>query len=207
MNTKTKGDILAERIEKLIRNYLPEGSRSEVAFLEVVQEYRKPWTLGRSINGFTLADGQEWHRNDWTEDMLPEGWRPMTKGELMLKFQHEYSSNGKNWVVQASDVVCQPCHDSDFIRTRRPLPIVAKLVPLGPEDVKCGDEIRQSHWLQGTSVSVIGKNKDGVWWVNASGDFRLTEYGDIKDGFEISRDGGKNWTACAKEITVDNQTA
>ena len=200
MNTKTKGDILAERIEKLIRNYLPEGSRSEVDFLEVVQEYRKPWTLGRSINGFTLADGQEWHRNDWTEDMLPEGWRPMTKGELMLKFQHEYSSNGKNWVVQASDVVCQPCHDSDFIRTRRPLPTVAKLVPLGPEDVPPGSVIRSTKsvvpksWISVLNVISIGveiAGNDGITTLNF---LRLKE-----ECWEISRDGGKTWQKCHKE--------
>ena len=71
------------------------------------------------------------------------------------------------------------------------------LVPLGPEDVKCGDEIRQSHWNHGVSVSVIGKNEKGVWWFNATGDFRFSEYGDLKGHYEISRDG-KTWEACSK---------
>ena len=199
MNTKTKGDILAERIEKLIRNYLPEGSRSEVAFLEVVQEYRKPWTLGRSINGFTLADGQEWHRNDWTEDMLPEGWRPMTKGELMLKFQHEYSSNGKNWVVQASDVVCQPCHDSDFIRTRRPLPTVAKLVPLGPEDVPPGSVFKRIEYANHAMwIAPIAVLTSCIEFHDSVKCYQVS-FAELQDRWLISRDGGKTWQKCQKE--------
>jgi len=49
----------------------------------------KPWGLGRSINGHTLPDGAEWHRQDFTEDMLPDRYRPLMDGENMTVYCSE----------------------------------------------------------------------------------------------------------------------
>ena len=56
---KTKGDILAERIEDAINNL--GGYESPISLCrKALADYRAPeWTLGRSVNGFTLAEGQE----------------------------------------------------------------------------------------------------------------------------------------------------
>ena len=197
MSTKNKGDILAAQIDAIAKKYIIGSPREEI--VAALADYHRPWTLGRSINGFTLADGQEWHRNDWTEDMLPEGWRPMTKGELMLKFQHEYSSNGKNWVVQASDVVCQPCHDSDFIRTRRPLPTVAKLVPLGPEDVPPGSVFKRIEYANHAMwIAPIAVLTSCIEFHDSVKCYQVS-FAELQDRWLISRDGGKTWQKCQKE--------
>jgi hypothetical protein len=78
MNTKTRGDVLAERIDWILETP-DEHYHSRIK--RALAEYRTQWTLGRTVNGFTLGEGQEWHRTDWTEDMLPEGWRPRLVGE------------------------------------------------------------------------------------------------------------------------------
>lgn len=78
-----------------------------------------PWTLGRSVNGFTLAEDQEWHRLDgWTQEMLPAGWRPLLKGEV--KAEMDQSNYYGKWlpVFFPGKVV----HNRDHCRTQRPLP-------------------------------------------------------------------------------------
>lgn len=101
-------------------------------FLEF--QYRPaPWTLGRSVNGFTLVDGQEWHRQDWTKEMLPEGWRPLIVGEDGVEYEFYYRSK---WGA-GSHTHGNPLDGTkDFWhrRTRRPLPVPTR--PWSkPEDV------------------------------------------------------------------------
>ena len=138
MNTKTKGDILADKIEYIKsgveRGWLEKTIINEIS--EALADYRKPWTIGRSVNGFTLAEGQEWHRNDWTEDMLPDGWRPCLLGETGSEMQSlPYLST--NWIparwLNESGVDSIVFHH----RTRRPLPAVAKPI-LTPEQIADG---------------------------------------------------------------------
>jgi len=85
----------------------------------------KPWTLGRSVNGFTLSDGQEWHRQDFTEDMLPEGWRPLLDGEHTA-IEDNYFMSGE-WAIRLckGDVPMDIKHLHH--RTRRPLPVADPL--------------------------------------------------------------------------------
>ena len=61
----------------------------------------KPWTLPCHLPGFrALEPGEEWHRNDFTEDMLPEGWRPLMEGE---RFQPTDSILvSEEWVMATS---------------------------------------------------------------------------------------------------------
>ena len=137
MNTeKTKGDILAERIRHAIEGNPPVSIlQSEIR--HALNEYHEPeWTLGRSVNGFTLAEGQEWHRNDFTKDMLPDGWRPLLK--------HEKAKIGDEYLLM--DTWCIQHHDDAFTanhycatlqRTLRPLLEVKKLV-LTPAQIADG---------------------------------------------------------------------
>jgi hypothetical protein len=124
---KTKGDILAERIEAIKHDFDGLQGLSEILG-EALAEYRAPeWTLGRSVNGHTLRDGQEWHRQDWTKDMLPDGWRPLLKGEMRHPSDQIYGTFGTGpWVEYANSDTAYASAESGAIRsrTRRPLPIL-----------------------------------------------------------------------------------
>ena len=130
METKqNKGDILADRIEEMLgKGFFGPSNTRELGGL--LADYRKPWTLGRSVNGHTLADGQEWHRQDWTEDMLPEGWRPKLRGERKHAGTELFHQNGHpSWYAYSES--CDE-NESDrfyFFRTLRPLPAVSVLTP------------------------------------------------------------------------------
>ena len=84
--------------------------------------------LGRSVNGHELKEGQQWHRTDWSEDMLPEGWRPLIKGEQVhdgdQRFHSEYGLQTfpvkTEYGRMAAYVIAGPEHI--HFRTRRPLP-------------------------------------------------------------------------------------
>src|SRR5687767_13645479 len=53
------------------------------------------WALTRQIEGFKpLHESQQWHRADWTQSMLPEGWRPHILGE-QEKEGDEYFAAGR----------------------------------------------------------------------------------------------------------------
>ena len=83
----------------------------------------EPWTLGRSVNGFTLGEGQEWHRQDWTKEMLPEGWRPLLSDESLVsdsgdQYKADYLKPDEfGWASFKGSL-----SSSSHMRTRRPLP-------------------------------------------------------------------------------------
>lgn len=85
------------------------------------ERYRiKPWTLPE------LPPGQAWHRTDWSESMLPEGWRPLLKGELNEDgdegFNHKGSMPGElDWAKLVLEQIPANCTHT-HLRTRRPLP-------------------------------------------------------------------------------------
>jgi hypothetical protein len=84
----------------------------------------------------SLCGGSEPHRWDWTEDMLPEGWRPLLKGEV-YKNGDEYKHYSE-WRVETNVSSYQTtdyCHY--HTRTRRPLPTPPRMVPLGPAISRC----------------------------------------------------------------------
>lgn len=83
------------------------------------EQYLTPhvWTLP------TPPDGMSWHRSDgWKEDMLPEGWRPLLRGELG---DYQLSEDGVIWRngVFGYMPVRQGC--ISWCRTKRPLPVSA----------------------------------------------------------------------------------
>jgi hypothetical protein len=160
---------------------------------------RKPkpglWTLPPP------PDGQQWHRTDWTEDMLPEGWRPLLKGEA-YKNGDEYKVYSE-WRVETNVSSYQTTDYCHFpTRTMRPLPTPPRMVPLGFCDVPPGS------CLSTTS----GR---GSWWqVLWAGNYLIVaELGRLEyeylqtNGFQIHRpgdndaDGKPVFRKCEKEET------
>lgn len=126
MNTKTPGDILAERIERVSKSHFPDTPVSRLLD-NIIAEYRKPWTLGRSVKGFRpLADGEEWHRQDFTEDMLPDGWRPTLMGENVFGTDEGLYDEWASVAPTRGHVDVGLPLDCVLYRTRRPLPAVEK---------------------------------------------------------------------------------
>lgn len=84
-----------------------------------------PFTLTRSINGHTLADGQEWHRSDFTREDLPEGYRPLMRDEKRVPTMDEYKSSISGVWTKATDYGSDRIDDKYTPhRTTRPLPSV-----------------------------------------------------------------------------------
>lgn len=135
------------------------------------------------------------HRDDFTEDMLPDGWRPQMEGERQEKGDEFLDVDGA-W--RADVIIGSTSHSfQGHRRTRRPLPEVKKPVPLGPEDVPPGSVIR-SKGINGWGA-ILAVNKSGIWTISqetreVEGPYSFAEI--MKD--EISRDGGKTWEACSK---------
>lgn len=107
----------------------------QAALAELEQEDKPAWTLTRHLPGFRpLRDGEEWHRQDWTEDMLAGGWRPVLAREQQeggdeFIGQSAYKE-GSAWRTVIGNL-CSPAEifPALFQRTRRPLPEPAKVVP------------------------------------------------------------------------------
>ena len=218
---KTKGDILAERIEKWIVGTSPLRD-----LREALADYRKPeWTLGRSVPVLTpaqIADGWiEWHggdcpvwggskpkfmmrdRAEWNDESAsnlrwdhrgndgdiiayrPDPYEALKKAHSEGKVIEVCDSRIEIWIAEEN-----PCFDSTPDRYRiKPSPI---MVPLGPEDVPPGSAIRvigSDNWRM-----VLG-NYEGVLTYNAK-----YSYEDLQQHYEISRDGGKTWQKCEKEV-------
>lgn len=108
----------------------------------------KPWTLASHLSAFPGYDPaiHKPHRGDWTEDMLPEGWRP-----LML---NECNQDGDEWLAPGGGWnkgdACrgEPCLERiSHYRTRRPLPTPTEApVPLEAKDVLPGSVIKKPDW-------------------------------------------------------------
>jgi hypothetical protein len=71
--------------------------------------------------------GQKWHRDDWTEDMLPEGYRPLLLGETREsedEFLFEPYGCASKWRISGGVPSCVNEADPAWChhRTKRPLP-------------------------------------------------------------------------------------
>jgi hypothetical protein len=68
--------------------------------------------------------GRQWHRVDgWTEEMLPQGYRPLMLDEPYIAGDEYLSTLQGEFYVETYDGNCpvNPCYPS-FCRTKRPLP-------------------------------------------------------------------------------------
>lgn len=152
-----------------------------------------PWSLPAP------PAAQSWHRADWTEDMLPEGWRPLLLGEVR-QYGDECLYKGE-WQPTSDTTACtSPSHL--HYRTRRPLPALpsTKKVKLGPEDVPPGSAIRPSITEPEYYYLVLSTHHDGITYAHRK-DVRFRSYQslfDCKD--EILRPNTTQWAPCWKEV-------
>ncbi len=127
-------------------------------------------------------EGREWHRTDWTEKMLPKGWRPLLLNEQRDKADEVYGMwNTGPWTrygeMNTADSFARDA--SNYTRTQRPLPTPPTLRPwTKPSDIpwpvcwlrRIGDD---SLHCMVVSVSITGVQiamGDGVTfaaWSNA----------------------------------------
>ena len=71
-----------------------------------------------------LPAGMEYHRTDWTQDMLPDGYRPLLLGEVNVPGVDERECGGMRsgeW-LPLSSVEASASHHP-HLRTARPLPV------------------------------------------------------------------------------------
>lgn len=137
----SSNDIHATQVERA--NFIPArnetwlGSKVETLLQEDMRGPAKPaWTLTRHLPGFRpLRDGESWHRQDFTEDMLAGSWRPLLLEELPVHGD-EISTTWSGWrQMQGKALLTGAKSREPLQRTRRPLPEPAKVVPWdGPED-------------------------------------------------------------------------
>lgn len=90
-----------------------EYSTDRINWRPCTVEVEAPWTLPDP------PEGRQWHRTDWTEEMLPDGYRPFLLGEIG---DGQIFINGHwRWLSPAqinNPAEPQHCHQ----RTNRPLP-------------------------------------------------------------------------------------
>ena len=98
-------------------------------------------------------EGAAWHRTDWTQDMLPEGWRPLlavehtTKGDdVSCDGKHWTRHIGLHWKLSAGD------EPNWFQRTTRPLPV--KPDPFAAE---------KAAFAQGKTIQFKGRESAYDW--------------------------------------------
>jgi len=217
----------------------------------------EPWTLSRQLPGFrALRDEEEWHRLDFTKEMLEGGWRPLLCNEPAHQ-EDWIELIGGVWVSDSCDVGFPMQRSHLRTRTKRPLPILTpqqiaegwiewhggpkpapgkrvslllrdgskgavnqpseelvwshltgasyikdpeiiayrvielKRVPLGPDDVRCGDELKMktSNRHEITMVSF-----DGVSVSN----FGFRSWAQLQDGWLIRRRDSATFEPCIK---------
>jgi len=92
----------------------------------------------------------------------------------------------------------------EYAFRRKPTP---KRVPLGPEDVPPGSAIRHKGWPTWEWVPVVprasGVSNVGLAWRDTS--LPGWRWDELAVGYEISRDGGKTWEPCWKEVACDTK--
>lgn len=112
-----------------------------------------------------------------------------------LEFMHP--ANGKYEHVHLLDMYTLYEHP-DWYR-RKPK---AVMVPLGPQDVKPGDIVREAGGLSVLTMLIICVWRDGVRFFDGVSLEPYSRSWEILMRYEISRDGGKTWEKCCKEAVA-----
>jgi len=111
--------------------------------------------------------GKEWLRpSQWTEKMLPLGYRPALIGEA-IDGDFEFNTNLGKWkAVQkntASMFYAQPnCNQLILYRTKKPVPPSKKYIPLTPVDIIPNSIFRFHKWPEGVHFSYIKIETRGI---------------------------------------------
>jgi uncharacterized protein YodC (DUF2158 family) len=103
----------------------PERLAIARAFLAALSKPTTPWVLPAP------PPGQKWHREDWTQEMLPEGYRPLLKdepwmpGDEILRYNEWHVAGQHEDDAIGSPTTKYKCH----CRTRRSLPAQVNAEP------------------------------------------------------------------------------
>lgn len=164
----------------------------------------KPWTLPAP------PEGRQWHREDWTEEMLPpvtDGglpWRPLMEGEERVVGDFFYPTAGsETWVGQWQISEESPgfrtriVNSDDFhSRTRRPIHPSPVMVPIGPDDVPPGSFIESPLSEDRYWYAILSVHQDGFTYAHRK-DLRFMTFEAARYAVKILRPGGE-WTRCEK---------
>ena len=118
----------------------------------------------------TPPTGHRWHREDWTQEMLPEGYRPLLKDEPWLHGDEILRYN--EWQVAGQhedDAIGSPTtKQKNHCRTRRPLPAQVNAEPT--ESWANADNAKAFQEFQAEIEAVWeGKPTDGPPWIPHDG--------------------------------------
>lgn len=163
----------------------------------------KKWELAPPPHG-------RWHRSGWTEEMLPEGWRPMLYGE---KFQPgDEIIHSKGYWENISNVLVGSTHwipasgDTRYSRTRRTLPEQnTDLIPMSRDDFPDSCMLLNPK-LNGFISRIVCRTNSSMK-VNAYGEVTYEKL--LSDGWMWKKPGDDTWKPCGKprvkreEINVD----
>jgi len=148
----------------------------------------------RDLPGFRpLLPTEQNHRDDFTEADLPEGWRPLLKGEPQRRGD-EWELNGVwNTVVSKDygDISREHCCKR---RSRRPLPSVPRTRPWSkPEDVPVNFWVRHIS-ADGVMYAPVNIHQSGIqiYWER---DTHRIPWATLAEFYEYSLDR-KTWQKC-----------
>lgn len=146
----------------------------ELNFLSPVSAY--------TIQEFTLPEppkGKEWHNsNGWTDDDLPEGFRPLLLGEMPHEGD-EVKMYGETWRKQdEGQLTIEANAGGAPQRTKRPLPVE----PHNPQNLT-PEEVGEG-WRLRALGEVIGEGDE--YWYDLESEWRTTNYEGIKHNFKGS---------------------
>jgi len=159
-----------------------------------------PFTLGNSINGHTLGEGEQWHRVDgWTAEMLPAPYRPLIIGEELVLGEPLRYGNGTKDVVKGIAGETPAEHAQCHFTTTRPLPSALKPAF---RDWNCAEDVPDDCWLSEDE----GKNARRVQHVDRcgvtliiKGEIDAVLFSEIKDWRWAPSHKGP-WQPCKTEV-------
>lgn len=171
----------------------------EFNWLDFEYTIKPKWELANHIPGFRpLRDGEEWQGVKWTQEALPNGWRPMLLGEIVETGDVLVCSmGGQQEVISLVGTVINNSYYN--VKTRRPLPEPKpklKIVPLEVWDIPPGSVFRLPQaaliWEASCKIANEAVYLFSNGWTSY---FKL-----MRDGWEILRPGSTTWEKCEKIV-------
>ncbi len=103
-------------------------------------------------------EGRKWHREDWTQEMLPDGWRPLLYGEIPQGGDEGFDGSAwkTDWVAIGEPLV-NDGNTYSLHRTRRPLPQPVISIPEGYRELS--DDEKDGRWIEGAKW----RTESGKW--------------------------------------------
>jgi len=161
------------------------------------------WTLGRSVNRHTLAEGQEWHRDDFTEADLPAPYRPLTLNEAYDDATQVWAYGEGPW-GKPTGYHNFATDEKYKLRTTRQLPAVAPAVADKTRPWNCAEDVPMPIcWLRGrdsksTAALITCVTAEGTYSGDKDDDDYFLKWKELSD-YIYSTDG-KTWHPCTISI-------